>query len=269
MIVGLAQDYRAFDNCDYLRAAETAMRFILKHLRMPDGGLLHRYCDGEADIVAFADDYAFTIRALLELYEASFDPVWLEEALALHGYLGNHFSDKKDAGYFSCSDDGDALIVRKKEIYDGAIPSGNSVILGNLVLLGHLTGDPKFEEEASRLSDHFAGIVRASPSGYTTYLSGLDYLIGPASDIVIAGNGTDRCVQEMIRLIRDTYLPTMTVHFRADPGGSDRLDELAPFTRTMTAYGGNATAYVCSGHTCSMPITTIEVLLEQLGKKKE
>ena len=139
------------------------MHFILDRLRLPDGGLLHRYCDGEAAIPAFADDYAFVIRALIELYETSFDPAWLEEALALNQYLDRHFSDTGRSGFFTTSDEGEILIVRKKEIYDGALPSCNSIMLRNLVLLGHLTGDPVHEEQASRLADGFAGIVRRSP----------------------------------------------------------------------------------------------------------
>ena len=126
MIAALAQSSRAFEKPEYLPAAETAMRFILDRLRLSDGGLLHRYCEGEAAITAFADDYAFVIRALVELYETSFDPAWLEEALALNLYTSRHFSDTRGNGFFTTSDEERRLIARKKEIYDGAIPSCNS-----------------------------------------------------------------------------------------------------------------------------------------------
>jgi uncharacterized protein YyaL (SSP411 family) len=267
MIAALAQSSRAFDNPDYYRRAATAMRFILDRLRLPDGGLWHRYCDGEAAIVAFADDYACIIRALIELYETSFDPAWLAEALVLDRYLGQHFSDTRENGFFTTSDEGDILIVRKKELYDGAVPSGNSVILENLVLLGHLTGNPSYEEQASRLADAFSGIVRRSPSSFSAYLCGLDHLLGPAVDVVIAGEKSDPVAGDMVRMIYDRFLPSVTVHFRSRQGSPD-LDSLASFTRDLTAQNGKATAYLCSGRACFAPVTTAKALRELLLRKK-
>jgi uncharacterized protein YyaL (SSP411 family) len=269
MIAALAQSSRAFNNPEYYPRAVTAMRFILNRLRRADGGLLHRYCDGEAAIPAFADDYAFLIRALIELYETSFDSSWLEEALVLNQYLNRHFSDIHANGFFTTADTGDLLIVRKKEIYDGVIPSCNSVMLKNLVLLGHLTGDPVHEEQVSRLADFFSGIVRRSPSLFSAYLCGLDHLLGPASDIVIAGEESDPVARDMIRMVRAMYLPSVTVLSRRSSLADAALDGLAPFTRTMTARNGKAMAYVCSGRTCSAPVTTPEALREALGKKSE
>jgi uncharacterized protein YyaL (SSP411 family) len=264
MIAALAQSSRAFDNPEYYRLAKTAMHFILHRLRLADGSLLHRYFDNEAAIIAFSDDYAFIIRALIELFETSFDPAWLEEALSLDRYLDRHFSDITQGGFFTTSDAGEPLIIRRKEIYDGAIPSGNGIMLGNLVLLGHLTGNPVFEERAFRLADGFAGSIRRSPSAYCAFLCGLDHLLGPASDIVIAGNESDPVAVQMIQSIRALYLPFVTFHFRRSPGGDPALDALAPFTRAMTAQNGKTTAYVCSGRTCSAPVHTVDSLRELL-----
>jgi uncharacterized protein YyaL (SSP411 family) len=269
MIAALALASRASGNPEYYQTAETAMRFILDRMRLADGGLLHRYCDGEAAIPAFADDYAFIIRALIELYETSFNSSWLEEAVVLNHYLSRHFSDIRGEGFFTVSDDGETLIARKKEIYDGAIPSCNSMMLGNLVLLGHLTGDPEYEEQASRVAECFSGIVSRSPSSYSQYLCGLDHLLGPASDVVIAGEESDPVAKEMIRIVCDSYIPSVTVHFRRSSLNDAALDTLAPFTRTMTAENGKPTAYVCSGRTCSAPVTTPDALRETLGKKGE
>ena len=268
MITALARSSRAFDNPDYYERAVTAMRFILSRLRLADGGLLHRFCDHEAAIAAFADDYAFIIQALIELYETSFDPAWLEEAVVLNTYLHRHFSDTGGVGYFTTSDEGEHLIARTQEIYDGAVPSCNSTMLGNLVLLGHLTGDPVYEEQASSLADGFGGIVSRSPSSFCIYLCGLDHLLGPASDIVIAGNDVDPVVRDMIRVIRDRYLPTHTLQIRRPLQTSDLLDELAPFTRTMTAQNKKVTAYVCSGRTCLVPVTTPDALRDLIISTK-
>lgn len=267
MIAALAQASRAFGNTEYYRTAEAAMRFILDRMRLADGGILHRYCDGEAAIPAFAGDYAFIIRALIELYETSFNSSWLEEAVVLNHYLNRHFSDIRGQGFFTVSDYGETLIATKKEIYDGAIPSSNSMMLGNLVLLGHLTGNSEYEEQASRIAECFSGIVSRSPSSYTEYLCGLDHLLGPATDVVIAGEESDPVAQEMIRIVFDTYIPSFTVHFRRSSPADAALDALAPFTRAMTAGNGKAMAYVCSGRTCSPPVSTPDALAETLGKK--
>ncbi len=267
MIAALAQASRAFDDPGYYRAAGRAMDFILDRLPSDDGGLLHRWRDGEAAIPAFADDYAFIIHALLELYETGFNPVWLEKSLLLTRYLAGHFSDRDGSGFFTTSDKGEHLIVRKKEVYDGAIPSANSVMLRNLVRLGHLTGDPALEEQAAILAESLAGTVRRSPSAYCAFLCGLDHLLGPASDVVIAGKAFDPVEEDMIRLLHYAYLPSVTTHVRHPSQGTGSLDILAPFTKTMTARDGKTTAYVCTGRTCSNPVTTADALRELLNEK--
>jgi hypothetical protein len=268
MIAALAQASRTFGNPEHLLAAGTAMRFLQKRLRLADGGLLHRYCAGEAAITAFADDYAFIIRALIELYESSFDPAWLEDAISMNRYLDLHFSDAHNGGFFTTSDEGDLLIVRKKEIYDGAIPSCNSVMLGNLALLGHLTGNPVYEEQATCLADRFSGIIRESPSAYSEYLCSLDHLLGPAMDVVITGEEYNPAAKEMMQIIRGLYLPSVTVHLLT-PETSHALEVFAPFTWKMIAQNKKATAYVCRGHTCSAPVTTPDALRKLLDEKRE
>jgi uncharacterized protein len=267
MIAALARASRAFENPEYYSMAKTSMEFIQSHLQDGDGNLLHRYCDGEAGIPAFAGDYAWAIRALIELYETGFEPAWLEEALALDQYLNNHFSDKRDGGYFITSDQDHELIVRKKEIYDGAVPSCNSIMLINLVQLSHLTGNSAFDERAGRLAETFAGIVSRSPSAYCAYLTGLDLLINPVTDVVIAGKEGDPVLHEMIRFIQTAYLPFVNVHVRSSERDNDPLTRLAPFTRDMVPKEGRPTAYACCGHTCSPPVFTSKALEEQLGKK--
>jgi uncharacterized protein YyaL (SSP411 family) len=266
MISALALASRAFDEPRYCRAARKAIRFVLDRMRTTDGGLLHRWYDGEAAIPAFADDYGFVIGALIDLYGTDFDPAWLEEALLLNTFFVRHFPDPAGTGYFTSSDDGEALIARNKEIYDGAIPSANSVALRNLVLLSHLTGDPRHEEAASRLADGFAGTARCSPSAYCAYLCGLDHLLGPASGVVIAGEPDDPVAVAMLRELRARYRPSLTVHFRCRKA-VQVLDRIAPFTRAMAVAGGKTAAYVCTGRACSAPVTTPEALRDLLEKE--
>ncbi len=269
VISALAQAYRAFGDPEYRMAAERAMQFILSHLRAPEGGLFHRYCDGEAAIPAFADDYAFLIQALIGLYGTSFDPGWLKEAIAMEEYVTEHFLDRDHGGYFTASDTSVPLIVRTKEIYDGVTPSCNSVMLQNLVRLGHMTGNPVYHERASALAATFFRLAAESPSAYTAYLIGLDDLLGPATNIVVAGEGRAPDMLEMIGLVWQRYLPSVNVLVRISGPASSVLDLVAPFTRAMVALDGKATAYICHGTVCSVPVMLPEDLVAQLDGKKE
>ncbi|PKL64063.1 MAG: thioredoxin domain-containing protein [Methanomicrobiales archaeon HGW-Methanomicrobiales-3] len=266
-IAALAHAYRASGDPACLAAAEKAMQFVRSNLRTTDGGLFHRYCDGEAAILGFADDYAFMIAALLELYGATFDPRLISEAIHLEQYLTRHFSDPVHGGYYSTPDNGDPLIVRTKEIYDGALPSSNSVMLQNLVTLGYLTGNAGYTDRASSLAAAFFRIAERSPSAYTAYLCGLDDLLGPATCIVIAGDGKRPDTEQMIREIRDRYLPATNLILRTPDSVAGGLDNCVPFTSAMTALEGKVTAYICHGTTCSEPVTKIEDLVAHLEGK--
>lgn len=267
IIAALAQANRAFGDPAYRTAAERAMQFIVSHLRAPGGGIFHRYCDGEAAIPAFADDYAFLILALIGLFETTYNPDWLKEAIVMESYVMEHFHDREHGGYFSTSNASDPLLIRTKEIHDGALPSCNSVMLQNLVRLGHYTGDPVYHERASSLAMTFAGQVQDSPSSYTAYLCGLDHLLGPATEIVIAGKDTAPDTLAMIEEVRQRYLPSVTFLVRSPGPASAALDLLAPFTKTMAARDGKATAYVCHGSACSSPVNCIEDLVAHLDGK--
>ncbi|MCK9580668.1 MAG: AGE family epimerase/isomerase [Methanoregula sp.] len=259
-IAALAGAYRAFGDPQYLVAAERAMALIQLQLHDSNGGLLHRYCDGEAAIHAFADDYAFILRAFIALYESTFNPAWLREAITLDRYFTRNFHDNIHGGYFSTSGNHDPLIVRKKEFADGVIPSSNSVMLENLVLLGHLTGDPVYHERAFSLAKTMSGLVGRSPSAYPAFLGSLGFLLGPATDILIAGKDEDPAMRAMIAQVWQVYLPYGTVICRTPDAASSGLDELAPFSRVMIAQDGKATAYVCYGTACHTPVTRPEDL---------
>ncbi len=265
LISALAQAARTFRNEKYLAAARKAMDFILTHLHNSNGGLLHRYRDGEPAIPAFADDYAFIIKALIELYESTFEPSYLESAFELNTWFLSHFWDEANGGFFTTPDNAEVLLIRKKEFYDGAIPSCNSVAFENLVRLAHLTGNTQTEERASELSRFFAPMVLQSPSAHTWYLCALDTAIGPIYDIVIAGEKEAEDTRAIIKALGDHYLPHVMVLFRPPGDEPDNLlIEVAPFTRNLNAVGGKATVYICTGNTCAIPTTKPERMLELL-----
>jgi uncharacterized protein YyaL (SSP411 family) len=264
-IAALAQAARTFGNEKYLTSARRAMDFVLTRMRTSDGGFLHRYRDGEPAIPAFGDDYAFIIKALLELYESTFEPSFLSSAHELNTWFLAHFWDAAQGGFFMISDTAEILLVRKKEIYDGATPSCNSVAFENLVRLAHLTGDASSEQRASELSHFFSAAVHLSPSAHAWFLCALDSAIGPVHDLVIVGKRHADDTQAMIKAVRDHYLPWVMIVWRP-PGDDDlQISCLAPFTRNLNAIGGNATAYICTGNTCRMPITDPNRMLELLS----
>jgi uncharacterized protein len=179
MIAALAKGAQVFGNEEYARAAVRAADFILSVMR--DGeGLLHRFRDGEAVLPGNADDYAFLISGLLEIYEANFDPTYLRAALDLNKCFIDRFWDGNVGGFYFSPESASDLLVRKKEVYDGAIPSANSVGALNLLRLSHITGDPDLENKAEMLTRAFSETVKQYPSGYTNMLCALEFALGPS-----------------------------------------------------------------------------------------
>ena len=163
------------------------------------------------------------------------------------------------------ADSAEILLMRKKEIYDGAIPSCNSVAFENLVRLAHLKGDVSTEQRASELSRCFAATVRQSPSAHTGFLCSLDSAIGPVHDVVIVGARDADDTRAMIKGLRDHFLPHVLILCSSSGEQDLLLASLAPFTRNLKTKQGKATAYICTGHTCSLPVTDPQQMLALLG----
>jgi hypothetical protein len=267
-IAALAGAARVFDNKSCEEAAIAAMQFILTRMRSEDGGLLHRYRDGDAAIPGFADDYAFIIHALIALYETTFDEYYLTTALKLNEYFFKHFWDTRKGGFFMVSDTAEALIIRRKEYYDGAIPSGNSVAFMNLIRLGRMTGNATLDENAMVLARSFTGTVSQFPSGYTWFLCGLDQAIRSHDVVIVGDNGRDD-TRSLISALRSQYLPYVAVLQFAPGPQASAMAEIAPFTRDLSMINGKATAYVCSGHACSIPVTDSQAMLAQIDAIKK
>jgi uncharacterized protein YyaL (SSP411 family) len=269
MVAALAKASRVFGNAGYQAAAERAMEFLLARMRTGEGRLWHRFRDGEAAIPAFADDYAFACFALVELYECTFTVRYLAEALALMKVFREHFLDGAQGGFFFVADDAEALLVRNREIYDGAFPSANSVACETLLRLSRLTGDPVHEETAAALARAFAGRVRETPSAFCWFLCAMELAVCPSQEIVIAGEEGSAETKALIEVIRSRYLPGSAVLFRSTTraGQAEALAALAPFTRDIVPREGKATAYLCSGNACSAPLTDPGLLGKELDRK--
>ena len=268
MIGALARGGAALDRPEMIEDAREAAEFVLEALREDGGGrLLHRYRDGEAAVPAQAADYAFLVFGLLELYAATFELRWLEEAVRLEEEARERCWDGESGGYFVTGEDASELPVRQKEAHDGALPSANSVALWNLRRLGRMTGDRAYDERAAELEAAFSAQVRKSPSAHTQMLVGVEFRVGPGHEVVLAGADDAPGMDEMTDLLRCPFRPR-TVCLRRPAAGEEveRLASLAPFTRDQEpASGGQATAYVCRDFACEAPTTDPEELGRQLG----
>jgi uncharacterized protein YyaL (SSP411 family) len=266
MIAAFAKAALVFDDSSYLNAAKNAVEFIEKRMRNKDGSIIHRYREGAASLPAHVDDYAFLIWGLLELYEASFDPKYLQNALNLNQYLMDHFWDHQAGGFFFTADNSEELLVRKKELYDGAIPSGNSVAVLNLLKLGKITANPELEEKAAMLCRAFSGNVKEAPFAHTQYLLAIDFILGPSYEVVIAGNPDAGDIREMQNAIASRFVPNKVVILHPIVAGLSDIEQLAAYTKTQTSVDGKATAYVCQNYVCNQPTTDIQKMLEFLGQ---
>jgi len=262
MIAALAKGSRAFGEPRYAEAAKKALDFIFDQMRKPNGRLLHRYRDGQAGITAHLDDYAFLIWSLIELYETSFDAHYLETALKLNEEMLKHFWDGKSGGLFFTPDDGEVLILRKKEIYDGAVPSGNAVAMLNLLRLARFTANAHLEDRAMEIGRAFSKAVKQLPSGYTQFLVALDFAIGPSYEVVIVGNPEAEDTKEMLKALRNRFIPNKVTLFRPTDMKSPHIDNLAEHMKYQVSLGGKATAYVCRNFACEEPTTKVDKMLE-------
>ncbi len=259
MIAALAKGYQALGDQAYVDAARKAADFILKNLRTSDGRLLRRYRNGEAAYPGYLDDYAFMVWGLIELYEATFEVTYLEAAIALNREMIDIFWDKKGGGLYFTGKGNEALITRSKEIYDGALPSGNSVAALNFMRLGRMTGRIDLEKKAEQLTATFSREVTAQPVGYTQLLSALEFMLGPAQEIVIAGDLGLDSTRDMVRVVHAGFLPNKVVLLHQNGPDGKRLEALSPFVKEMRPINQKPTVYVCEQYACKVPVNVINL----------
>ncbi len=266
MISAYAKAAQVFGEETYADAATKAADFVLAKLTTPDGRLLKRYRQGEAGLTAHLEDYAFLIRGLLDLYETTFEVKYFEAALAFQRVLDERFWDAESGGYFTVANDAEALIVRAKKLYGGAIPSGNAYSIGNLARLHRMTGNPDHATRLEALIRAFSGEIAQQPSAYPETLCALDFVFGPTREIVISGKADAADTRAMIAALRQGFRPNQVVLLRTLEN-ADALAKLAPYTGTQQPLGGKATAYVCREFACDAPTTEVAKMVESLDKR--
>jgi uncharacterized protein YyaL (SSP411 family) len=261
MIAAFAEGYRALGDLRYLAAAERAVEFAMTKLW--DGRALRRsYKDGIARFNAYLEDYALMIGAMIDTYEASLDPRYLEQARTLADIILERFLDRDNGGFFFTSDDHEELITRSKASFDGSTPSGNSAAVMALLRLHAYTGEERYANEAARAINLLAELIEKQPFGFAHMLEAADlYFRGP-TEVVLVGDRSSPEFREWIERAGLLYVPNRALFVADKKGdGSGFIPEQA---RGKPQLNGQLTAYVCRDRACSPPMTTFEAVIAAL-----
>lgn len=265
MIAAMAMGGRVLQDQRYIQSAERAAEFVFHKLVDKSGRLLARYRHGETAYPAYLDDYAYLIWGLIELYEATYKPVYLQYAIRENQRMIDLFWDPDRGGFFLYGRDGEQLIARPKEVYDGALPSGNSVAAMNLLRLARLTGKQDLEDMAIRQLKAFAGIVKQFPAAHTYFMMAAMFALYPTREIVFAGSKGNRDLVDMINAFNSAFAPNTVTLLHSDDEEGRQLEQIVPYVKDQKAVDGRATAYVCENFACRAPIVDKNELLKMLN----
>jgi uncharacterized protein YyaL (SSP411 family) len=266
MIAALSYAGRVLKLGYMVKAAERSAEFILNNMYSSNGTLYHRYRDGNVAIEGFLDDYSFMIYGLLELYQSTLKPEYIEKALDIQDSLSSKFSDTEDGGYFMSSSDRKDLIIRTKQVHDGAIPSGNSIELLNLSRFYLLKSEPAYEDLAFRTLNAFGKEIEENPTNYSFSLMAADILMNRSYSLVIVGKPNDKKTVEMLETIRGEYLPGVVVILK-EPDDT-RIPGLLENVSAMTQVNGETTAYLCTEKVCLPPMTDVTKIMDTIKNGK-
>jgi len=252
MIAAFARAARTLEGAEgYVADAQRAARFVREHLWQPSSQtLLRRYRGGSAGVEAYAEDYAYLIFGLLELFQADGDVAWLEWAITLQVRQDELFWDPIDGGWFSTTGRDESVLLRLKEDYDGAEPAAGSVSTLNLLVLSHLLGS--FSEKIERSLGVFASRVTQSGRVAPMMLAALSTYHAGTPQLVIVGDPSGQDARALYDVVRHRYLPT-TIVVPLTPANRQKASDLLPWTASMQEVSGRASAYLCRHFTCEAP----------------
>lgn len=260
MIAALAKAGFAFSEDRFTLLAEKAMKFISDNLVQQEQ-LLHRYKDADSGISAMADDYSFLIWGCIELYEATFKPKYLEQALKWNQQFTEHFWDEEHGGFYFSIADEDQVYGRQKQIFDGAMPSSNSVAMMNLIRLSRLTGRSEFEQYADKIGKAFSADLIRSGASICHSMQAIQFLNADAKEISLAAE-----IPEINKILPDLsrqFLPFEVWHF-IHPENEKRLSEIAEYTKSQIKIQKKPTLYICKNFSCDQPVTGINEIKSAL-----
>lgn len=260
MISALNKAYCVFNEPKYLNSAINSYNFILSNLFI-ENKLYHRYKDGETKVDGNLDDYSFLIQASLDLFETTSEANYLKNAIQLNDELTNYFWDNQSGGYFFTSSLSEKLIARQKELYDGAIPSGNSVQLLNLIRLSRITNNPEINSFIEKQIDFFSEEVNSYPSAYSYFLTTLENYYSPSTEIIIVGN--DEEVKNARKEIFRHYIPNKTLICLSESNRKEIIELLPHLKNYLT--DENLKIYICNNFICKNPASNVDEAIKLLS----
>ncbi len=266
MISAYARAAQLLDEPHYLEAATRAAKFVRTNLYDKSRKILFRnYREGHSDIEGFADDYAFVVQGLVDLYEASFDIEWLKFAMELQETQDRLFFDDKSGGYFSTSGTDTSVVLRMKDDNDSAEPAASSVAALNLLRLAQSRDDKQLGARARKTIDAFAPTLSHFASAMPQMLVSLDFSLSKPRQIVIAGKIGNAETKTLLKEVHRHFLPNKILLLADGGKGQKYLGEKNEAVRAMSTVDGKAAAYVCENFTCKAPVTDANALADLLS----
>jgi uncharacterized protein len=248
MIGALADAGATLGNARHLDAARDAATFVLERMRTPEGRLLRTFNAGEARLNAYLEDHAYLLEALLTLYEATFEERWFVAARATADQIVARFSDPENGGFFSTSDDHEALVARRKDLEDAPIPAGGSAAAFGLLRLAALTGESAYEQHAVSHLRLLHAIAPEHPTAFGHLLQAMDFHLAPTREVAVVGDPAGAAL--LTAVVRERLRPHLVL-----AGGPGDQRSAVPLLEGRTAVDGRAAAYVCERFACLRPVT--------------
>ena len=259
MVAALAKAGIIFNNETYIQKAQDAADFIIKKMLL-DGELLHRFNDGNSAVPGMIDDYSFFTYGLIELYFASLKPEYLKYAVQLTDYLVEHFFDENSGCFYMTSDKCEPILIHKKEFYDGAVPSGQSYALLNLLKLCDISDRRIYDTLASKIFDYLAGIIDEMPLGFVNIISSYFYAFHSDIQIIIADENKQINKNALFEKINYTYNPEKIILYAPIDKKDDEIFNIASFLKKYKTINGKTTYHLCHNFICNYPETDISKL---------
>ena len=263
MISAFARASRVFNDPEFEKMATRAADFIFNNLFDDSGRLLRRWRDGEARFPAYLCDHAQLSVACLDLYEATYDPVWFQKAVELSDKINRLFRNP-DGPYYDTGTDGEVLLTRNAEGYDGVEPSGNSSLAHAFLRLRAYGLAPQYYEDTQRIFRGFAQHLEQAGVSFSAMLGGLHFSLSVAKEVVISGRRGEADTELLLDELRREYHPNIVVSF-VENGESPETEKIIPLASGRAMVNDSATAYVCQNQTCQIPVHSVEELRQLLG----
>ena len=271
MIAAFAKAHAAFFEPRFLQAARRAADFILDKMRSPDGRLFRTVGVGQAPkLSGYLEDYAFLADALVTLYEATFEPKYLQRAAELADVMLKHFSDPNGPGFFFVADDHEKLIARTKDLHDGSTPSGNAMAVTALLRLAKLLDREDFSAKAEETLRGYHDMMAEHPAASGQMLVALDFYLGPVEEIAVIGKRSDPDTREVLNMMQGSFHPNRVIAFHdVEETGGLHPPLAIPLLKDRPMVNDTVTVYVCVNFVCKAPLVGVEAVRGWLGRQRD